>query len=111
MANKFVTGLETVGKDVLKVIEAPVAFIVKTEKVIETIVADKADAKAILSALVSKAEAIGADGAKDLVQKGLNPIDDLATLQAIEDLATYVKTVVVPFVEKVYGEVDQDVAA
>jgi hypothetical protein len=103
--------VEKIGNEVLTVVEAPFKWIDKAARVINAVVTDDPLAKTILTTLVQKTEAIGTDVLTDFADKGLNPVTDIATIKAIEDLASYVKLTVVPFVEQAYGTLKTDLAA
>jgi len=101
--------VEHVGEEIVKGIEFPFKFAAKAEKVLATIITDDPAARTVLTALVQKCEAIGADTLKDIGEKGLNLQDDASTIAAIQALGSYIKDTVVPFIEQVYGQVAADV--
>ena len=109
--NKFEAGLQKAGKGVLTALESPVKleqFLARGVKVLEDAVTAEPEVKTVLSEIVSQSVAIGAAAGTDVAEKGLNVVDDFATLQKIEAFAKYVETTVVPLVEKLYGEVKTD---
>ena len=83
----------------------------KIVKVLGTMVKDEAALKPALIAATEQAAAIAASMAKVEAEKGLNWTDDAALLSQVE---TYFKTtiegVLVPAVEKVYGDLKVAVA-
>lgn len=111
MSNKFVEGLETVGKDIVKAVEAPVVLLVKAEKVIETAIKDQPALKSAVTTVVKDAVAISAKVAAVVGEKGLNLADDEALLEEIKQFfLADIETGLIPVVEKVYGEVKADLS-
>jgi hypothetical protein len=106
-----VSKVGTVLKDIVKGIEYPFKFAAKAEKVMATVIKDDPQARVILTTLVQKCEAIGADGLQDVAAKGLNLAEDQVTIAALVDLGAYLKSTVLPFVETAYGTIVEDVKA
>lgn len=107
MADVF-GAIETVGKDIVKVIEEPFKFVVKAEAVIATAIKDDPEIKAVITTLVQKASEVGAAAVLAGGSKGLNLAEDSAALSQAEAFFEWFKATVVPLVEKVYGEIKTD---
>lgn len=92
-------------------IEFPFKFIGKAAAVISTAIKDQPEIKNAVTVLVEKCDAIGADTMIDVAERGLNLIDDAATVRAVADLGEYLKSTFIPLVEKLYGEIKTDVTS
>jgi hypothetical protein len=104
MANEF----EKIGEDILHGIEEPVLFIDKAIKVIDTAVKNQPEMQADFKTLVSQVEGLSASVGVDVAERGLNPTDDLTTLQKIKTLCAFVTGTLGPDIEKVYGQIKTD---
>lgn len=111
MADGFVTKLEDVGKDIVKVIEDPFKFVVKAEKVLQTAITDQPELKTVLTTMVQKAEEVGASAVLAGSSKGLNLAEDATALQQAQAFFEYFKASVVPVIEKVFAQVKADVTS
>jgi hypothetical protein len=109
MANEFEKIATDVGHGLEKVAEFP-KFVVKAAAVVGTAIKDQPQVKEVLTTLVSDGEAIIASGALDIAGKGLNLINDAATLALVEAYFAYIKSTVIPMVETIYGQVKADVS-
>ncbi len=93
-------------KDIAKVF----TIVAKTDKVINTLVADRTEINTMLKAVLNGALAIGGDIATAIAAKGLNWTADTAL---VADVEAYFKNVIeaqlIPLVEKVYEEIKVDV--
>jgi len=93
-------------KDIAKVF----TVVAKTDKVIDTLVADRTEINITLKAVLNGALAINGDLATAITAKGLNWTADTAL---IADIEAYFKNVIeaqlIPVVEKVYADIKVDV--
>ena len=93
-------------KDIAKVF----TIVAKTDKVIDTLVADRTEINTMLKAVLNGALAIDGDIATAIAAKGLNWTADTAI---VADVEAYFKNVIeaqlIPLVEKVYEEIKVDV--
>jgi hypothetical protein len=108
MTNKFVHGLETVGKDILKGIEYIPSHLLQAEKVIQTVVKDSPAVRQDVVTLIGKVSTIDALITKDIEESGLSIPDDLATLGAVKDLITYIRGQFWNDMSAAYSELKQD---
>jgi hypothetical protein len=93
-------------KDIAKVF----TIVAKTDKVINTLVADRTEINTMLKAVLNGALAIDGDIATAIAAKGLNWTADTAI---VADVEAYFKNVIeaqlIPVVEKVYEDIKADV--
>ncbi len=93
-------------KDIAKVF----TIVAKTDKVINTLVADRTEINTMLKAVLNGALAIDGDIATAIACKGLNWTADTAI---VADVEAYFKNVIeaqlIPVVEKVYEDIKVDV--
>ena len=107
--NKFEKVAETVGKDILKVIEFPFVELPHIVKVLDTIIKDTPEVKADLTVFVQKANQVLIDTNAVINEHGLVFSDDAKALIQVKDLLTYFSTTLLPVIEKVYGELETDI--
>jgi hypothetical protein len=110
MANVLNT-LGHVGLDIVHAIEVPFKFIIKADKVLNTVVKDQPELASVLATLVQKAEEVGAASLLAGSDKGLNLAEDAAALAQVEAFFAWFKATVVPEIEKVFDEIKTDLAA
>jgi hypothetical protein len=93
-------------KDIAKVF----TIVAKTDKVINTLVADRTEINTMLKAVLNGALAIDGDIATAIAAKGLNWTADTAI---VADVTAFFKNVIeaqlIPLVEKVYEDIKVDV--
>lgn len=108
--NPVVKGLQTAGKDVLKVIESPVTLLIKAEKVLETAIKDQPALKDAVTTAVKDGVSIASDLAGVIASKGVNWIADETLVAQVESFFTNdLLGKLVPVVEQVYGELKGDI--
>jgi hypothetical protein len=102
---------EKLFKGAEKVAEAPLQAFQKLKTIFEQVEEDTPELKAALLGFTQKAEAVGGDLVVDTSADGLNVQADMQTLAAAADLIAYFRSIVLPVIEKIYGQVKADVSA
>jgi len=116
MPNEFVKVVEDVGhdikigaEDVGKAVVWLPAHLVQAEKVIASVIKDSPVVKADVLTLISKTVSLESLVANDIAAKGLNLQSDMATIQAIEDLVSYVRGQFFTDISTAYKDLKADV--
>jgi hypothetical protein len=102
---------ETVLKDIGKVVAYPFVHTEQFVKVLGTALTEAPEVKAAITQLVKLGEAVVPDVTADIASKGLNLIDDAATIAAVQAFFQYFSGTFLPAVEKAYASLAADVNA
>jgi hypothetical protein len=105
------TVVQTIVADVEKVAEFVPEHAAQAIEVVTTIVKEDPAVTASVKQLIGLADAAVADIALDVAEKGLNIVDDTATLTALSALATFVRGPLWADLTTVYKALKTDVAA
>lgn len=98
--------IKKIGEEVLHDIETPFVWLGKAEHVLAAAIKEQPEVKGAVQELVKLCDTIGADTMIDVAERGLNIVDDLATVKAISELGVFLKDTFVPLIRKVYGELE-----
>jgi len=96
--------IETFGKDALKEIELPVSSIDKVFLVLSKGAADAPEVATVVRTMISMSLTLGADTSGAVSADGLNIAEDVKVLDDAKNLFAYVKTTVIPTVEKTWDD-------
>jgi hypothetical protein len=111
-AEKILGGVEHVAEDIGKGVAKVFTVVDKTAKVLETVVADESTFKPALIATVTGGVKIAGDIAAAVADKGLNWTEDETLVADVEAyFKTTIEAVLVPEVEKLYGDIEADLDA
>ena len=102
--------LAHVGEDVLKVVEFPITFAAKAEKVLASVNTLDPQLKATIAACLTKAEAIATASTAVAAGDGINFAADASDVADVGAFFTFVKSTLVPQLEAAFAALKTDVS-
>ena len=108
------TGAKDLGKAVVKGVDVaivqPIAFAIKAEKVISTAIKDQPIVRDAVVAMVKQANTVIDDFKTDVADTFINLRADEKTLHDAEAFFNWFKSIFIPQMEQVYGDLSVDVS-